>query len=64
MSPLPHGIPTTEPAFIEWQIIIRRYQPPPKILGQKPKATTKVTLSSHQKAQVSCQTEIIDSKIR
>ena len=33
----PHGIPTTESAFIEWQSIIHRTPPTPKVLGQKAK---------------------------
>ena len=39
MSPPPHGMPTTEPAFIEWQSTI---------WGKKLQATTKVTVRSHQ----------------
>ena len=31
------SVPTTRPAFIEWQSAIRRFQPPPKILGQSRK---------------------------
>ena len=38
VSPLPHGIPTTEPAFIEWQHTIGRSLPPSKILVQKAKS--------------------------
>ena len=34
----PHVIPTTEPAFIEWQSTIGRSLPPPKNLGQKAKS--------------------------
>ena len=48
VCPPPHGIPTTEPAFIEWQSTIHRYLPPSKLVGQSTKATAKVTLTSHQ----------------
>ena len=48
VPPPPHGAPTIEPAFIEWQSTICRSLSPPGILGKKPKVTTKVTLTSHQ----------------
>ena len=35
------GVPTIEPAFIEWQSIIHKSLPPPKILGQKAKSNHK-----------------------
>ena len=38
MSPSPHGNPTIEPAFIEWQKIILRSLPHLKFLGQKAKS--------------------------
>ena len=34
VSRTPYGIPTTEPAFIEWQSTICRFLPSPKILGE------------------------------
>ena len=64
MSSPPHGISTTQPAFILQQSIIHRSPPPPKIWGQKPIATTKVTLCatsfvkrfhSKQKILLKCQ---------
>ena len=42
MSPPPHGINTTKPAFIERQSTISRSSPPPKTLEQKAKSSTKV----------------------
>ena len=45
------SVPTTVPAFTEWQSTIHWSSPPPKIYGKKPKATTRVTLTSHQKWQ-------------
>ena len=47
--PLPHGVFTNEPAFIEGQSTINWTPPHTKILGQKTKATTKVILTNHQK---------------
>ena len=38
------SVPTTQSAVIERQSTIPRSPPPPKILRQKPKGTTKVTL--------------------
>ena len=38
------SVPITEPAFIERQSTIHRSLSPPKILGQKAKASTKVIL--------------------
>ena len=49
VSSPPHGIPATEPAFIERQK--EQFVGPchlPKFWGKKPKATTKMTLASHQ----------------
>ena len=43
VSPLPLSVLITQPALIEWESIIHRSLLPPKILGQKIKATTKVT---------------------
>ena len=36
--PPPHGILTTETAFIKWQSAIHRFWPPPNILRQKAKS--------------------------
>ena len=41
MSSSPLSVPTTQPAFIEWQSTIRRSILPPKILGQKAKGNHK-----------------------
>ena len=51
VSPPPHIVTTAQGACtFEKKRMIRRSLPPPKILGQKNhQATTKVTLTSHQK---------------
>ena len=48
MSPLPLRIPTTQPAFIEWQSTIHRSPPLLKFWVKMPKATNKVTLQEPQ----------------
>ena len=47
MSPPPMSVPTTEPAFTDWQSTIPRSLPPPKMLKQISKATTNI-LTNHQ----------------
>ena len=48
--PPPHGIPITEAAFIEGQSTICSCPHLPKFWGKNPKATTKMTATSHQKS--------------
>ena len=49
-----HGIPATEPAVIEWQVLFVDMHHLPKFSDKKPKATTKVTLMSHKTFNYLC----------